>query len=281
MEEFLRPYTDEEFEKIFKESGYPEIVKTYCREKTIERINELIDEHEINEDDSLEDVLEFWENTFSTSTVREQAWIDLADYVQAYLHELDYGQSHKWAKEFAEYRNFDEPYEETFKRIRQTNPPAAVEGLLKLFRHVAQDKGEEYLYFLVLAHYEGWGGGDSTIENIIQGVGKFYPIYQQQLAKGQSESYAEAYGEAIIYKGWGEEESSNYAAIIEQAMANGSDYEHAAKIAILLSDEHLCLKENEFLEEFKEEWQRELYYQQYVERYFSEGERQSIIAKMR
>ena len=149
---------------------------------------------------------------------------------------------------------------------------------MKLFRHVAQDKGEEYLYFLVLAHYEGWGG-DTTIENIIRGVGKFYPIYQQQLADGHSESYAEAYGEAIIYKGWSEEESYNYAAIIEQAMANGSDYEQAAEIAQLLTDEHLCLKEDEFLKEFKEEWQRELYYQQYVARYFSEGQRQSIISK--
>lgn len=191
---------------------------------------------------------------------------------------MDYGQSHEWAKEFAEYRNFDEPYEETFKKIRQANPPSAVNGLLKLFRHVAQDKGEEYLYFLVLAHYEGWGG-DTTIENIIRGVGKFYPIYQQQLADGHSESYAEAYGEAIIYKGWSEEESYNYAAIIEQAMANGSDYEQAAEIAQLLTDEHLCLKEDEFLKEFKEEWQRELYYQQYVARYFSEGQRQSIISK--
>ena len=278
MEEFLRPYTEEEFDKLFKESGYPEVVRSYCRVKLIERIDELIDENEINKDDSLQDVFESWECSYSTSTVREQAWKDLAEYVQDYQHELDYGQSHEWAKEFAEYRNFDEPYEETFKKIRQANPPSAVNGLLKLFRHVAQDKGEEYLYFLVLAHYEGWGG-DTTIENIIRGVGKFYPIYQQQLADGHSESYAEAYGEAIIYKGWSEEESYNYAAIIEQAMANGSDYEQAAEIAQLLTDEHLCLKEDEFLKEFKEEWQRELYYQQYVERYFSEGERQSIIAK--
>lgn len=62
-------------------------------------------------------------------------------------------------------------------------------------------------------------------------------------------------------------------------MANGSDYEQAAEIAQLLTHEHLCLKETDFLKKFKEEWQRELYYQQYVERYFSEGERQSIIAK--
>ena len=134
------------------------------------------------------------------------------------------------------------------------------------------------MYYLVLAYYDGWGE-DSTIEGILRGVDKFFPIYQQQLADGHSESYAEAYGEAIIYKGWGEEESSNYAAIIEQAMANGSDYEQAAEIAQLLTHEHLCLKETDFFKKFKEEWQRELYYQQYVERYFSEGERQSIIAK--
>lgn len=122
---------------------------------------------------------------------------------------------------------------------------------------------------MVLAHYEGWGG-DTTIENIIQGVGKFYPIYQQQLADGHSESYAEAYGEATIYKGWSEEESSNYAAIIEQAMAHDSDYEQAVEMAQLLTDEHLCLKETDFLKRFKEEWQRELYYQQYIGRYNGE-----------
>lgn len=45
MEEFLRPYTEEEFDKLFKESGYPEVVRSYCRVKLIERIDELIDEN--------------------------------------------------------------------------------------------------------------------------------------------------------------------------------------------------------------------------------------------
>lgn len=252
MEEFLRPYTEEEFDTLFKESGYPEIARQYCKEILAEWMDALID-GEVENLANPQEVLEAWrECPHEKPTVREEAWTKVGPYVQVYLSEREYGQSHEWARKYTQ-ELLDEdsklPYDDTFNEIRQTNPPAAIEGLLKLFRHVAQDKGEEYLYFLVLAHYDG-RGGDTTIENIIRGVEKFFPIYQQQLADGHSESYAEAYGEAIIYKGWGEEESSNYAAIIEQAMANGSDYEQAAEIAQLLTDEHLCLKETDFIKEF-------------------------------
>lgn len=281
MEEFLRPYTEEEFDNLFKGSGYPEVVRQYCKEILAEWMNALID-GEVEDLDNPQDVLEAWQDGLHEKpTVREEAWTKVGPYVQVYLSEREYGQSHEWARKYTQ-ELLDEdsklPYDDTFNEIRQTNPPASVDGLLKLFRHVAQGKGEDYLYYLVLAYYDGWGE-DSTIEGILRGVDKFFPIYQQQLADGHSESYAEAYGEAIIYKGWSEEESYNYAAIIEQAMANGSDYEQAAEIAQLLTHEHLCLKETDFFKKFKEEWQRELYYQQYVERYFSEGERQSIIAK--
>ena len=42
MEEFTRPFTEEEFDKAFRESGYPEIARRYCHDMMLERFNSLM-----------------------------------------------------------------------------------------------------------------------------------------------------------------------------------------------------------------------------------------------
>ena len=129
MEEFLRPYTDEKFDNLFKGSGYPEVVRQYCKEILAEWMNALID-GEVEDLDNPQDVLEAWQDGLHEKpTVREEAWTKVGPYVQVYLSEREYGQSHEWARKYTQ-ELLDEdsklPYDDTFNEIRQTNPPASV-----------------------------------------------------------------------------------------------------------------------------------------------------------
>lgn len=270
MEEFLRPYTDEEFDKLFKESGYPEVVRQYCKETLAEWMNALID-GEVEDLDNPQDVLEAWQDgQHEKPTVREEAWTKVGPYVQVYLSEREYGQSHEWARKYTQ-ELLDEdskvPYENTYFDLKELNETTANVGLEKLFHRVSKEKGTSFESFLRMINDRS---SDISLDDIINNVEGLYSVYQQQIKEGNSNPYAEAFAFAIIlhptYNNWNDDGCYTCAKLYEYAIVHGSDDKEAHNLAeFFLNADLNGYKLDEFSGKFPEAWQRELCYQRYIE----------------
>lgn len=289
MEEFLRPYTDEEFDKLFKESGYPEIARQYCKEILAEWMNALID-GEVKRSKGFrnpQDVLEDWRNgSHEKPTVREETWTKVDSYVQVYLSEREYGQSHEWSRKYTQElleKDSKVPYENTYFGLKELNETTANVGLEILFHQSSKEKGSSFETFLRKINDRS---SDIPLDDIINNVESLYSVYQQQIKEGSSEPYAEAFAFATIlhpsYNNCNDDGCYTYDKLFEYAIVHGSDDKEAHNLAeFFLNADLNGYKLDEFSEKFPEGWQRELYYQKYIEYLNELGHLASIRNKIR
>lgn len=107
MNDFTRPFTEEEFNRIFQDSGYPEIARQYCSEELEETFNSILNE-DLSEDD-LKNPHQLIINLktqdgWTADTIREQSWIYVKEnwHVDEYVRQRELGHGHEWAKLFCE-----------------------------------------------------------------------------------------------------------------------------------------------------------------------------------
>lgn len=106
MNDFIRPFTEDEFNRIFQESGYPEIARQYCYEEWQEYFNaQVTNRKEIIE--TPEPYIALYKKHFgwTRDTYCEQIWESTKRmiHVEDYVKQRKLGRGHKWAKFYCDY----------------------------------------------------------------------------------------------------------------------------------------------------------------------------------
>ena len=105
-QEFLRPFSDEEFEKVYAETGFDNIGKEYAMQE-IKRWREHCLEEYIGEDIDLPvpDLLVKLqaETRMETNCLRDATWRLILENsnIPVYIEQRKNGQSHEWSAAFA------------------------------------------------------------------------------------------------------------------------------------------------------------------------------------
>lgn len=106
MNDFTRPFTEEEFNKVFRDAGYPEIARRYCYEEWQEYFNaQVTDRQEIIETPEPYITLYKKDLGWSKDTYREQIWETTKEliHVDDYVKQRKLGRGHEWAKFYCDH----------------------------------------------------------------------------------------------------------------------------------------------------------------------------------
>ena len=285
MEEFTRPFTEEEFDKAFRESGYPEIARRYCREKWEEKYAFLISEY-VPEDDStdveklLTELKE--QEDWTSDNVREEAWSFVVrnEKVNVYVDQRQHGNSHEWAVIFCEHCDKEEDslnsdtYAKTYKTHRKLHK--ADEGFVddkigyvcvkagiksdpeirQAVKYLAKGEGE------LVGHYIGCGIFDGVGKNVNELFNEavyYKELCEQIMAEGYDKETAIQHADNLI----GKIDYPIYKSVYKEAMAHGATPDEAHRLADCCENHsvnaYFDLEWREFMKEFTEPWQREIY----------------------
>ena len=246
MEDKDRPYAEEEFEELFKQTGIDVIAKEYCRDELEEWMDSLRD------------------NTLKGfNTLREAAWHNLLrfSHPNIYAEQRKNGQSHEWSTEFAQ--NFELYGENEMDKIIQATYHSLEENLEEKIAKKELDK--------FIDHYSD----DPILNRICKQY--FYEavddwlnlskVYTSEFYKckenGKSDIYADAYADAYT-SDYTEKYCSVLAEIKESAISHGlndSDSDYFARFcAGNYGDETLFTGIRDFNKYFKGLWEKETYY---------------------
>lgn len=236
MEDFTRPFTDEEFLEVFRNSGYAEIGFQYCKEQYERWFNEMLNECTKKYGNPIDDKIPLDQIRESLSckkaTIREDAWRDVQDlsYVEEYISERNNGQSHEWAKIYAE--NYEDYYRQnwiytyTHFELGKINSQLAEQDLEKLICRISQgnDIWKRYLR-------EGTYEKDS-IDEVIDNLPHFHTKHQDLIAKGYDEHYSYMLAKLRTLRDYYTEVYCvEYAEVYSREIAAGADKEQANDIA--------------------------------------------------
>ena len=278
MNDFIRPYTEEEFNKAFLEAGYPEISRQYCHEEWQENFDSIL-----TEDLSEENLPELKEHDgWVSDNIREQAWTNVKEnsHVDTYVKQRELGHGHEWARLFCDelsYYNINDAiiYWDTYDQLRSSRFKTGEEVE---FNHNWVDCNKkdslsckEYLL---------------AVNNLAKGEGeivKCYIDYKLQLINKETKTdkllreamdFRDLY-ESLINEGYDKEDAFKYALdlsnyhhpvfneVYREAMLHGQNPSEAWAIADFCEESvingYLALEQRNFKNKFTEPWQRELY----------------------
>lgn len=247
MEDKDRPYTEQEFEELFKQSGIDAIAKDYCWEELCEWIDSL--RHKTQR--------EF-------NTLSEAAWHNLLrfSHPNIYAEQRKNGQSHEWSKEFAQ--NFELYGENEMDKIIQATYHSLEENLEEKIAKKELDKfidhySDDPILNRICKQYFYEVDGDEWLKLSKAYTSEFYKCKEN----GKSDIYADAYADAYT-SDYTEKYCCVLAEIKESAIKNGlneddSDF-FARFCARNYGNETLFTGIRDFNKYFKEPWEKEIYY---------------------
>lgn len=231
MENFLRPFSEEEFNERFNQSGLEDIARTYCREECDKWFNDILEE-EIDRFVSVVDGIDKLRKNRSTdvSTVRDAAWADMLHFaeIDEYIFQRKMGHGHLWSKFYAENLIENAVLHSTYKDLCKVDSRLAEAELEILVGYLVKDRDsvfEEYL-----RHGLSRDGYD-TIDEAIAMSEKFYENYRRLTAKGYDHYYARMYSELSIREEYADEYCIYFAEIYSRERASGYDGDAAYRRA--------------------------------------------------
>ncbi len=277
MNDFIRPFTDEEFNKAFLEAGYPEIAWKYCYEKWREYFDDLI-----KEDLSEKDLPELREHDGWTSDcIRNQAWTYVNEYahIDIYVQRRESGHGHEWAKLFCEelaYSGIDDAgtYWNTFGELRSSRFKSGEEievehnwldcsksDFLSCKEYVlpvkklARGEGdvvERYIDYRLGSMYEG------KTDELLSDALNFRSLYESLISEGYEKEDAFCYALDLS-----DEHHPVFYEVYREAIRHGEKQYDAWSLADFCEraavNGHLFPEINLFKNKFTEPWQREIY----------------------
>lgn len=281
-QEFLRPFSDEEFEKAYVETGFDDIGKEYAKQE-IKRWREHCLEEYIGEDIDLPvpDLLAKLqsESSMETNCLRDATWRLILENsnIPVYIDQRKKGQSHEWSAAFANeyYMGSDNiRYVDTmFREMEYQIKDEEFLKELKLYlQHVSDDPIfiERYSYLY-----------QESADDIFEKAREFAYSYHNCINKGKSETYARAYADASEHLA--PEYCEIYAEIYEKALIAGATEDEAYNLADTIADNYvnsyMSLELSKFKRLHKEIWERELYYEYFVKEKEKSGEPLSTLLK--
>lgn len=285
MDEFTRPFTEEEFDKAFRESGYPEIARRYCREKWEEEYAFLISEY-VPEDDStdveklLTELKE--QEDWTSDNVREEAWSFVVrnEKVNVYVDQRQHGNSHEWAVIFCEHCDKEEDslnsdtYAKTYKTHRKLHK--AEEGIVdknnsyictkpgiksdpeikKAVKFLAKGEGE------LVEHYIGCRICDYVGKNVNELFNEamcYKSLCEQIVSEGYDKKTTMCHAYNLINR----IDYPVYSSVYKEAMSHSATPDEADSLATRCENHSVNAffdsEWREFIKEFTEPWQREIY----------------------
>lgn len=285
MDELTRPFTEEEFDKAFREAGYPEIARQYCREKWEEEYASLLSEY-IPGDDStdVEQLLtELKEQEGRTSdNVREVAWSFVVrnEKVNVYVEQRQHGNSHEWAVIFCGQCDKEEDslnsdtYANTYSEHRKLHK--AEEGIVhnkfgyictkpgiisdpeikKAVNFLAKGEGELVEHYIGCRIFDGVG---KKVNDLFNEAVYYKGLCEQIMADGYDKGSAIRHADNLIDK----VDYPVYMTVYKEAMSHGATPDEADRLANRCENHSVNaffdLEWREFMKEFTEPWQREIY----------------------
>lgn len=285
MNEFTRPFTEDEFDKAFHEAGYPEIARQYCNDKWLEIFNSLM-RYEISLMDlndlpnSLNELKK--ECSWTTDTVREQAWIEFVNsgFVEMYLEQREHGNSHEWAVIFCEhcYSKEDslnsDTYANTYRKHRELcrteegfsdnkigymcmKPGIESDPeIKKAVKFLAKGEGELVEHYIGCKIFDGCG---KNINELFNEAMYYKRLCEQIMADGYDEENAIRHADNLIDK----IDCPVYMMVYKDSMSHGATPDEADRFADCCEsysvNEYFVLERREFMKKFTEPWQREIY----------------------
>ncbi len=233
-DEFLRPFTEEEFEELFKVSGYSPISEQYCREQLASWMeyhkNEIL-EYYINLDIPIETMIEELTNNpdWNTLSVREEAWNTMKECsnIEVYIEEINNGASHEWAAAFANNANrgHDYEYQETFNEVNEKEPELAQQELERIISNIVDEKGVYYDKFLRNMIQQ------ETIDFAIERSNKFDEEYKKLIKAGKDTAYSYKRSELSVSTDYAEEYCDIYSEAYAREILKGKSEDIADDLA--------------------------------------------------
>lgn len=245
MENKDRPYTEEEFEKLFQESGIDEVAKDYCRKELEERMDSVHDS-----------------SSRGFNTLLEAAWHDLLRYSHpnVYAEQRKNGQSHEWSKAFAEATEFyDGRYDKIYMCVQESLDSVEESQRDKELSIFFDNFSDDPVYNRISKKYFREVDGDVWLKRSQQYTKEFHKC----VANGKSEIFADAYADECTSEHT-EKYCSVFAEIKESALNKGltdSDSDYFARFcAENYGNETLLTGIRDLKKFFKELWEKEIYY---------------------
>ena len=246
MEDKYRPYTEEEFDKLFYQSGIDEIAKDYCR-KELEEWMEIVKKNPLK----------------NFKTFREEAWYDVLrfSHPNVYAEQRKTGQSHEWSKAFAEatesYEGRDDKLymciQESFDSLEEQERD---KELTLFFDNFSDDP----VYNRICKKYFWEVNEDVWLKLSQQYAAEFHKC----VANDKSNIFAEAYADKAT-SNYPEKDRTIYATAFESAVNHGYDSWRASSFADYFVEVHKfgCpkLAYPKTIINLEEDWQNDLYNQ--------------------
>ena len=245
MEDIKRPYTEEEFDGIFKASGIDEIAKDFCK-KELEDWMDNVKEHGLKE----------------FKTYREAAWNNLIrySYPEIYAEQRKHGQSHKWSQAFTEaFSTYDDGREDKLymclmEAYDTIEDPEREKELTIFFNHFSEDP----VYNGICQRYFKEVESDVWLDL----AREYAEEYHKCIAEGKSATYADAYADRATSR-YPENDRIVYATAYEAALNHGYEPWKASSFAdyFVEVNKYGCPRGSysKSIINLDEEWQNNLY----------------------
>lgn len=275
MNDFLRPYTEEEFDILFQQSGYPEIARLYCLEELNDHFNYIVNDEIAWVKDEI-----FWEKEltcsdipqminalashlkWTQSSVREEAWMRVVrdNKVDNYCNSLSQGRSDGWARSYANILANNPKPQNIYKEVYESffNYHYADKELEEIANGLNNNRSSALSMFLTLLLRDL---EKLNLEELI----KSFEIYDKLVQEGMSDIYAASY----FYWYWmysrNNEYCSIYADCVNIAFVNGESLNDARAFGEDMMD-HWCngnfiLEAENIRKDYPESWAKEKFYE--------------------
>lgn len=285
MDEFTRPFTVEEFDTRFHETGYPDDARQYCYDSWIGMFNShlRLEISRLNLPD-LPATIAFLkeECSWSADTVREQAWNDVMKHcdVDEYMSQRRDGHGHEWAKAFCDklevHDIFSEDvdivkiYGETYHELcdnlktndkRPVNDSQEKDCLADKELHIAAKKlangeseiVENYIADKIKSEYDG------TAYDLYFEAVNFKRLYESILNEGFDKKTALEHAENMLYSQYPEYFNKIYREAMSRHETPSAAFDLADFCTGAIVNGRQILEINDFKKHFTEPWQRELF----------------------
>lgn len=283
MEELLRPYTNEELDLLFNETGYPEIARQFVKEEFEKDFNEVLT-RELRHLDrtSLENAKKDFQESLDTEfdTLREHIWnlTTTYSYVAEYVKQREVGHGHEWAKLFCDnlYDVEDASeiytYWKTYQQLRDSRKDVECicdkkgivlkrkEGTLSdrefklAVKNMAKGEGE------IVERFMGYmisSMNERKVEELFNEALRFRNLYNEIRNEGHDESNSWEYALDL----WNENADEIYINVYREAMKHNEPHSHALHLAYFCSSSQINgwhNVEKKKYQDFPEKWQKEI-----------------------
>lgn len=265
-DDFLRPFTEEEFKNAFKEAGFDQKSFQYIKEEMHAKRDECLDEIKeyiySTSEDSIKNLLEEYSEWGS---VREETWklvLEQSD-VSTYLEQRELGHGHEWAMLYSFFGPNTDSLGYTYEQMLEKDPTQAEKEKGILIQNLSHNKGEVYKEFLRSAlPLDGY----HSFKEALEISNYFIENYNSLIEKGFSEEYAYGLAEILAeseesYCDDLEEYHKIYAEVYEKVMQKGKARWEARYLADKCSDIFINFPEIDEVKKLNDAWERELYWE--------------------